>query len=72
MKKKLQDQFDNGDINHFTYYDYLLQCIENGQTTSFKSTLKELENKELLTFLPLAGELRWTNLVGAEILERMK
>jgi hypothetical protein len=47
----LQSEFDNDDINHFTYYDYLLQCNENGQLRSFISTIQTIELTGLIGLL---------------------
>lgn len=73
--KNLQSEFANGEINHFTYYDYILQACLNGVWSSLKETLTELENDSLLTLLiNNQDELRTTgvNSLRAEILNRMK
>jgi len=72
--KKLQDEFDNGEAEHFSYYDYILQCGINGNWTSLKETLKELSNESILRlFTNNQNELRTVgvNCVEDEILKRM-
>ena len=46
---QLSDEFGQDDDGyHFSYYDYLLQCNDNGQFTSFASTLNEMASPSLL------------------------
>ena len=74
MSKKfeLQDEFDNGDINHFTHYDYLLQLYENGQASEFRNHLTKLSNEAVVDFLKIKPkDLTSTQWVRNEILSRM-
>ena len=49
--KNLQTEWNNGEIEHYTYYDHLRHLKSNGQSKTFKETLKELDSKSLFTLL---------------------
>ncbi len=73
-KAELQDEFDNGELNHFSHYDYLLQVIHNGQGSAFKDHLSEMSNNALVTFLELIPHesKRFHDIVKDEIKKRME
>ncbi|MBF31818.1 MAG: hypothetical protein Unbinned1322contig1000_10 [Prokaryotic dsDNA virus sp.] len=73
--KNLQSEFDNGELEHFTYYDYVKQVSTNGIWSSLKTTLEELDDKSLIILLTNnQDELRSTGTlyVADEIMERMQ
>jgi hypothetical protein len=72
MKKQLHDEFDNGEPEHFTNYDYVLQVSENGQLSAFKLFIKQLDH-EALVHLAVHQEFNHSMLeeLRAEILRRM-
>lgn len=73
--KNLQSEFDDGQAEHFTYYDYIIQVCTNGIWSSLKTTLQELEDTALITLLiNNQNELRSTGTlyVADEIMERMQ
>jgi len=69
---KLHDDFDNGEINHFTHYDYMNQLIENGQMNEFKSHIKKLDNGGVISLANNVDGYPYLNAVRDEILRRMK
>lgn len=82
--KNLQTEFSDDDLklgySHFSYYDYLEQCKENGNYESFKKTLKELDNKAVMNYLKLeednvhqgrSSKARWQSAIQEEALSRM-
>lgn len=76
MNKLLEHEFDNGDINHFTNYDYILQLCENGQSAAFKEFIKGIPSKEILTLLrdneyDINSDYRM-EILTSEILSRLK
>jgi hypothetical protein len=74
MKKKitLQTEFDNNDINHWTYKDQIEQTETNGQFSSFKELVKELANESLLIlFLQNEFRVSYSDFMFDEILSRM-
>lgn len=68
---KLTDEFDNDDINHFTVYDYILQVVENGQLSSFKETIKKLDDDQLVTLLEILEKGLYKSFTSQEIVKRM-
>lgn len=49
--KKLGHYFSDEDTHdQFTMQDYLLQCMYNGQLSSFKETIKEISSSHLCRF----------------------
>lgn len=70
--KSLQDEFDNNEPEHFTYYDYFCQLCDNGQYSAIKGLLKELDNKSLLTLHREWSRLTVVAYIESELLTRMK
>lgn len=68
----LSDEFDNGDINHFTHYDYLCQLIENGQPSAFAEHLKQITNDGLIRLLKIVKVNIFISYTEDEIYTRMK
>lgn len=73
MKKlhKLSDEFDNGEIEHFTHYDYLMQVINNGQPTALKEHVEEIQTRSLLVFFDRAEMTEtYREIIRLEIIKR--
>ena len=68
---RLQDEFDNGEAEHFTNYDYLTQLVDNGRPSVFKEFIKEINTEGLITFISVT-DIRYLfrQYVLAEILKR--
>ena len=70
--KKLGDYFDDNSINHFTYYDYVKQCIMCGNWKSLTETLNELDNGALFVLIRNLESNRALNQVEAVLIERLQ
>jgi hypothetical protein len=74
MKRvSLQTEFCNDELEHFTYYDYLKQACLNGQLSSFKETIKEINNEGIIRLNQnMVFNGAYLDAVENEALERMK
>lgn len=67
----LSDEFDNGEINHFTHYDYMLQVVHNGQPSALRDHVKQMRVASLIKFIDRT-ELSevYRNIIRDEIIKR--
>ena len=49
--KRIADEFDNRELNHFTNYDYIKQVALNGQFGEFRTFIKDVETQDLLLLI---------------------
>ena len=67
MNKLLTDEFDND----FTNYDYYCQLEVNGQNSTLREFIKELDVREVLKLYKQADRTAIENILMREISRRM-
>lgn len=74
MKKlvRLEDEFSDGLLNHFTYYDMIVQLRVNGNYTDLTEKLNELETRDLFSLLKSnSNDDRFVSLIQEILITRM-